>query len=310
LVSTMLIVLQALLLTAVAIAVGNNMGVIAGPAAGSRILSRNTISALAIVGLSLGYLLEGWKFLGSVSLPRNIIGASFVLAIVILVMLTVSGFVTSITQVFVGIYIGYLLTYGFEATGEILKILGFWCVTFLSSVIVAFLFVKLIASRKTGIISSLLALKLASIVMVFITAYTLGANTIGFIVAFIGQNANDLPTVALTISGIIVGVLVIRGRRGITKLGSGFYGLRYTSSVAPYVSTLILTEVGTQFSIPLPMSISIFSGMLGAALAMRLRFISRRKVATYIMLSWVLPLILSIVLSYITFKILHLGHFL
>jgi phosphate/sulfate permease len=100
---------------------------------------------------------------------------------------------------------------------------------------------------------------------------------------------------------------VIQGRHGVAKLGSGFYGLRYTSSVAPYVSTLILTEIGTQFSIPLPMSISIFSGMLGTALAMRLRLISRRRVATYIMLSWVLPLILSIVLSYVTFKVLYLG---
>ncbi len=300
-------VLQALLLAAVAIAVGNNMGVIAGPAAGSRILRRTTISALAIAGLSLGYLLEGWKFLGGVSLPRNAVEASFVLAILILLTLTVSGFVTSITQVFVGIYIGYLLTCGFEATGEILKILGFWCVTFLSSVIVAFLFVKLMASRKAGVISSLLALKLASIVMVFITAYALGANTIGFVVAFTGQSAGDPLIIALTMTGIIVGVLVIQGQRGVTKLGSGFYGLRYASSIAPYVSTLILTEIGTQFSIPLPMSISIFSGMIGTALAMRFRLISKRRVATYIMLSWVLPLILSIVLSYMTFKILYLG---
>jgi len=303
----MQITLQALLLIAVAMAVGNNMGVIAGPATGSRILRRTTISVLAVTGLSLGYLLEGWKFLGSVNLPEDAIETSFILAITILVILTVSGFVTSITQVFVGIYMGYLLTYSFEATGEILKILGFWCVTFLSSVIVAFLFVKLMATRKNGVISSLLALKLASVVMVFITAYTLGANTVGFVVAFASQSAGNLLTVILTISGIIIGVLVIQGRRGITKLGSGFYGLRYTSSVAPYVSTLILTEIGTQFSIPLPMSISIFSGMLGTALAMRLRLISRRKVATYIMLSWVLPLILSIMLSYVTFKVLYFG---
>jgi len=299
--------LQALLLVAVAIAVGNNMGVIAGPAAGSRMLKRTTISALAMIGLSLGYLLEGWKFLGGVSLPTNAVEIAFLLAIFILVMLTLSGFVTSITQIFVGIYIGYLLAWGFEATNEILKILGFWCVTFLSSVIVAFLFVKLLASRRAGVTSSLLALKLASIVMVFVTAYTLGANTVGFVVAFTGQNMNNFFTTAFTILGIIIGVLIIQGRQGISRLGSGFYGLRYTSSVAPYVSTLILTEIGTQLSIPLPMSISIFSGMLGTALAMKLRIISRRKVATYIMLSWVLPLLLSIMLSYATFKLLYLG---
>ncbi len=303
------IILGTLFAVTVAIAVGNNMGVISGPTAGSRIVKRGTLSLLAVAGLLSGYFLEGWKLrteYSNISALYSIV--SILLAMVILALLTVGGFITSITQIFVGIYIGVLLlqgsSYGILIVG---KIIGYWLITFILSVATSYIFMKVLGGRKSNaLINNLLTLKIVSIILVFLTAYMLGANTIGFMTSFIPTTVPSTITNILVVVGIVAGIVVVRGGKGIAKLGSGFYGIRYSSSVIPYISTLLLTEIGTQLSIPLPMSISIFSGVLGAAVGMKLRLINPRDVSIYIIISWIIPLLISIIASYVIFSFLRM----
>lgn len=300
--------MMTLLVVSVAVAVGNNMGVIAGPSAGSRVLKGSVLTVLAATGLLAGYFLEGWKLGVSAEMSYWETITSLALAIVILAALTAGGFVTSITQVFVGIYIGHLIYLGDPGSLTIItKILVFWAITFASSVIVSYTLIKVASRRgRNTLVNNLITLKLLSIVMVFFTAYTLGANTIGFVAGFAHESLTETVLDVSVAAGVIAGILVVKGSKGVHKLGSGFFGLKYTSTIAPYFSTLILTEVGTQFSIPLPMSISIFSGILGTAAGMKLRLISARKVGLYILVSWVLPLFTAILLSYLVFTF-HFG---
>ncbi len=286
----------------VAISVSNNMGVIAGPASSSRVIGSKTLALIAIGGLVIGLLSEGWKFFrkpySSMHWPYNAL--LLIIGIALLLILTAGGFVTSITQVFLGVYIGYLLSEGrLSSVANVGTVFLYWLVTFASSISITYVFTASL-SRCKGIVKNLYALKLTSIILVLLTAYTLGANTLGFVVAF--TDAWGVPTALSAVVGIAVGTTLLGGRRGVSRLGTQFYGLRYLSSVAPYISTLTLTEIGTQFSIPLPMSISIFSGILGSALAMKVRLISRRKVLMYMLMSWIMPMAASIVTSLLVFK--------
>ncbi len=303
------VLVEALYAVVVAVAVGNNMGVIVGPSAGSRILKEGALTGLSIAGLIIGYFLEGWKLKTVTNLSPYTIFVSFVLALLILALLTLGGFVTSITQVFVGIYIGYLIYAGETSEySAIINIGVYWVITFSLSVAISYLFMRSMGGKKGNVlITNLLTLKLVSIFLVFLTAYTLGANTIGFIAGFLNPLTNYENLMLITVTGVILGVFMIKGSKGISKLGSSFYGLRYTSAIVPYISTLLLTEIGTQLSVPLPMSISIFSGILGVAAGMKLRLLSSRQVLAYIIISWVIPLFLAIALSYFTFWVLSLA---
>ncbi len=286
---------------AVAVSVSNNMGVIAGPASSSRVVRGKVLTLLAVAGLTAGLLAEGWKFsrkVYSMHWPYNAV--LLLIGIALLLILTAGGFVTSITQVFLGVYVGYLLSEGrLSSAAGVWTVFLYWLVTFASSICITYVFTASL-TRRRGIVSNLYTLKLTSVALILLTAYTLGANTLGFVVAFSG--AWNIPTIASAVAGIVVGAALLGGKKGVSRLGTQFYGLRYLSSIAPYISTLTLTEIGTQFSIPLPMSISIFSGILGSALAMRFRLISRRRVMTYVLMSWVMPMVASIVTSLLVFK--------
>ncbi len=297
-----------LLMIAVAAGVGNNMGVISGPSVGSRLIKEKPLMLLSLSGLISGYVLEGWKLKGDVSLTTQESLVTFTVAIGILIALTAGGFITSVTQIFVGIYIG-MLTCSESPYGliEILRIGGYWVLTFASSVTASYAFMKIVGGKKFNtLMNNLLTLKVVSVFLVFFTAYALGANTIGFIATFAPSDTQPMWVSGATIAGILLGVLLIKGSKGANKLGSGFYGVRYTTTVVPYVSALTLTEIGTQLSIPLPLSISLFSGILGAAMGLRFRLIKGKDVAIYALVSWVMPLIISIVISYITFMIMAL----
>ena len=295
-----------LLVVSIAVAVGNNMGVISGPTSGSRILKESSMMILAFTGLTLGYLVEGGKMGLGISVGYWDVVIIFLLAIGTLSLLTFWGFITSITQIFVGIFTGYLLAKGVPGSASAIgEIFLFWVVTFAASVIMSYLFVRGVAKKgRRALVNNLATLKVISIVMVFLSAYILGANTLGFVAGFLRESIPYPYLQVGVVAGIAVGILIIKGSRGARKLGSGFYGMKYLSTIAPYISTLILTEIGTQLSIPLPMSIAIFSGVIGTASGMRIRLISPKKVGMYIGLSWVLPLLGTFLISYIIFLLL------
>jgi len=86
-----------LLIISIGVAVGNNMGVISGPTSGSRIIKESHIMVLGVVGLSLGFLIEGGKMTIETSMSYWDTIILFVLAICALGLLTFGGFITSIT---------------------------------------------------------------------------------------------------------------------------------------------------------------------------------------------------------------------
>ncbi|MCD6323658.1 MAG: hypothetical protein J7L55_00920 [Desulfurococcales archaeon] len=298
----------ALFTLAVAVGVGNNMGVISGPSVGSRLIREESLLILSVSGLLAGYVLEGWKLHSAVHLSEEESVVTMLLAVGVLTALTLGGFITSITQIFVGIYVGMLACGGSSyGLSEVLRIGGYWLLTFALSVATSYAFMKIMGGRKSNtLINNLLTLKLTSVVLVFFTAYTLGANTVGFIASFAPSTLPGELVSAATVVGIVAGALIVRGGKGAMKLGSGFYGLRYTSTVVPYISALILTEIGTQLSIPLPLSIALFSGVLGAAVGLKFRLLRGRDVVIYALISWVIPLIISVAISYLIFTSLSL----
>ncbi|MCD6428645.1 MAG: hypothetical protein J7L12_03410 [Desulfurococcales archaeon] len=294
--------------TVVAVAVGNNMGVIAGPSSGVKVISKNWLYILAIIGLSLGYFCEGWKVRITAFLQLRDMLVIFSIAILILSLLTLMGFVTSVTQIFMGVLIGYTIAVSGQSLliGKIAEILMYWGLTLVLSATTSFLLMKILFGGRTIIIKNLGVFKLVIALLVVFTAYVLGANTLGFIVSFtmLGMRQDSILSIIAVLAGIVIGVVIVRGIRGTHRIGMGFYGLRYSSTLTIYISALVLAEVGTQLSIPIPLSLAVFSGLLGSSMGMKLRLIKGRKVVEYLLASWIVPLIISLIASYTVFYIL------
>jgi PiT family inorganic phosphate transporter len=297
------VLVQAIFTLSVAVAVGNNMGVILGPAIGARALKKEWTYLLSFTGLAAGYIIEGQKLeLTSMSYSLDSTVIIYSLSLLILLILTLGGFVTSITQIFVGVFAGLSLVKGETFLIEKVEtIIIFWVITLLASSFISYLIMRSLIRKGSITINNLAVLKMLLFIFVFFTAYVLGANTLGFISSFYsGTIIKDI----LVLIGIAVGIVIVKGIKGTKMLGSGFYGIKYVSAVPPYISALLMTEISTQLSVPLPTSLALFSGILGSGVAMGFRAISHKRVVSYILMSWVAPFLASLITSWIIFSIL------
>ena len=80
--------------------------------------------------------------------------------------------------------------------------------------------------------------KLLLIVLSFSSAYVLGANTLGLLVATGGF---DLPTVGAAVAAVFVGSFYLSGG-AIKRVSQEFYLMRYTNSVATLITSTVLVE--------------------------------------------------------------------
>ncbi|RLG78175.1 MAG: hypothetical protein DRO14_01350 [Thermoprotei archaeon] len=204
-----------LTVTVVAVAVGNNTGIIVGPSSGVKVINRNRLCALAILGLSLGYICEGRKvrIAAFLQLRDMLIVAS--IAILILSLLTLTGFVTSVTQIFMGVLIGCTIAVSGQSLliGKIIEIMLYWGFTLVLSATMSFLLMKILFGGRAIIVKNLSIFKLVITLPVVITVYVLGANTLGFIASFtmLGMQQDDIFGIIAVLTGIVIGVVIVRG---------------------------------------------------------------------------------------------------
>ncbi len=295
----------ALLFAVMAVSVANNMGVIIGPGSSTRILRPNTLRLLSIAGLVLGYVIEGWKVRADVGLSIDGEIVASLTVLIFLGVLTFFGRATSITQLMFAFVVGVSIARGDQSSlGFVTEVLTYWLVAIVLSVLASMLITSFMKGRGPfSVLGSITVLKGVTLVMIFLMAYVLGANTLGFVASFVPSPAGPV-SVFVALLGIVVGAYMTDVRGSVYS--TGLVGLRYVSSLAPYVSAMLLTEVGTQLGVPLPLSMSVFFGLIGSALAMRLRIIPYRKVIHYFMTAWLAPFLFMVFVSWLLYRLLPL----
>ncbi|MEM3449687.1 MAG: inorganic phosphate transporter, partial [Nitrososphaerota archaeon] len=279
---------------------GNNLSVSVGTAVGARIISRWTGILIGISGYIAGLLIEGesLKYAASALLPHSYydISVAFTISIAAFILATFLRAPLSLTMVLVGSVIGISIHAGkIPDQGLLLLIIIMWVASPVLSIVISYFSNKIsIKHTPKDIWKTAISMKGLLIGASFLTAFTLGANTLGFILNLVGGNLIVTP---IMIAGIITGSIVL-SRGVIRRVGEEMYSMRYSSATISLLSSAILVEVATILGVPLSNSQTLSASVVGSGLSYRFKAINV-KPFMIIVITWIISTILGFTLGYI-----------
>lgn len=300
-----------LALVLIALVAGNNISSCTGAVISSRIVSKRNGIALAAVGYALGLILQGSNLhLGVLALAPGV-GESAVLAALLssTLVFIASHFkkaLQPLSIVFAGSLLGAAIGSGITPNAGFLLLLAlFWIIAPAIS-----LFVTLLISRgkqkkeEKHVWRSLAELRLLLIVISFITAYTLGANTFGFVYSAIG--GHSIYLLGLFIVAAVAGSFLFSSGQ-LQTIGNKIMALRYRNAMNTQLVSSVIVEIATLLGVPLSNTQAFAASVFGSSLSYKERLLGVRTMR-YILSSWIISLIASFVMGYgFTVLMLHFG---
>lgn len=293
---SILVVVLSVLLTA--LVAGNNMSAAVGTLIGSRILSRTGGILIGMIGFSAGLLIQGESLHATAQnlVPRSdaLISYALLVALGIFALATYLRVPLSLIMALVGTSIGMSIKLGYSLNSSVVSLIVFtWVLAPLASVSLAFLINRLfIRSQPANVWRFALSVKLALIVVSFLTAFTLGANTLGFIEQVSGLRG---IYVIYLIGGIILGSVFL-SRGVIKRVGQEMYLMRYTNAFVSLIVSSTLVEAATIFGIPLSNTQTLTSSVFGTGLSYRNKLMEMRPFLLTVA-TWVVSPVLGLVLG-------------
>jgi len=180
-------------------------------------------------------------------------------------------------------------------------ILGFW---FLVPLVATGLGVLLIIlddrMSPRNLWFKLTLLKTGLLPLAFLSAYVLGVNTLGLI-AGVPYNQSFDATVSVGL-GAIVGAFLL-GRGALRRLTEGIFSLRYPNAFFAQLVGSATVEFANQLAIPLSITETVSSGIIGSGLGRRMRVLNVRNIFLIIS-GWIISPVAGFVLAYIITKLL------
>jgi PiT family inorganic phosphate transporter len=292
-------VLLASMFVAVTLVAGNNLSACVGPAIGSRIISKRSGMLIGIAGFTAGLIFQGTEMTKSVSilLPNataELRISALLVAILIFVIAEIARIPMSLSMSLVGLLAGLSFTSGsLSNTLYTLKVAILWVLAPIAAILAGLYLVRALNYKQPrNIWHRLQAFKLLLIFFSFTTAFVLGANTLGLVVATAGF---DLITISTAIIGIIIGVAFLSSGP-IKRISQEFYLMRYTDAFATMITDTVLVELATLFNIPLSNTQTAASAAFGTGISYRSKFVSLRPFLI-IVAGWIVAPIISFLLG-------------
>ncbi|WP_290703942.1 inorganic phosphate transporter [Ferroplasma sp. Type II] len=219
---------------------GNNLSAAVGTLIGSRIVGRYAGVLIGSTGFFLGLILEG-RFLHGAALslvPHSYfyITYAFLISFLIFLFANIGRAPLSLTMALAGtalgidIRIGYSIDYRF-----VMLMVAFWVIAPVISVIASYLTERGFFHRNFKNVWNVARwLKFLIVISSFLTAFTLGANTLGFIANVEGFH---LVTIIVMTVAIFAGSFFLSS--GVIKrVGEEMYSMRYSNALVSLVSFL------------------------------------------------------------------------
>jgi PiT family inorganic phosphate transporter len=291
-----IVILLSVLLTA--LVAGNNLSAAVGTLIGSRILSKTGGVLIGIAGFSAGLLLQGNSLHGTAAslLPRSdpLIAYALIVALVIFGMATYFRVPLSLIMALVGTSVGISLKLGYTINIPlVLLIVGTWVLAPLLSISLAFLMNRqFIRTQPKDVWRFALSMKLALIAVSFVTAFTLGANTLGFIEQVSGLRG---ISVLYLVVGIAAGSVFL-SKGVIKRVGQEMYLMRYTNAFVSLIVSSALVEGATLLGIPLSNTQTLTSSVFGTGLSYRNKLMEMRPFLITVA-TWVISPLAGLVLG-------------
>lgn len=289
-----LIIVLAVILTA--LVSGNNLSAAVGTLIGSRIVSRIGGIIIGILGFTSGLLIQGESLADTATklIPRSsqIIVFALLIALIIFALATYFRVPLSLIMALVGVSIGLSYRFGYpEHTYLIRIIILTWIIAPLASIALGFVLNrKLTGLQPKNVWNFALSLKLALVAVSFLTAFTLGANTLGFIEQISGLGGFG---VIYMIIGIVLGSVFL-SKGVIRRVGQEMYLMRYTNAFVALIVSSALVEGATLIGLPLSNTQTLTSSVFGTGLSYRNKLMEIRPFLITVA-TWILSPLLGII---------------
>jgi inorganic phosphate transporter, PiT family len=286
---------------------GNNLSACCGPLIGSGMVNRRTGILVAITGYLLGLTFEGPKLfrVREIFLPIDTTTGTVSILLASLVIFLggeLSKIPLSLSKALTGAILGVSIALGtFNNSGYLILILAFWFLVPLIATALGILLVGLddrLSPRNLWLKLSLL--KSGLLVVSFLSAYVLGSNTLGLIAGVV-YNQTLYATVTVGLSAVL-GTFVL-GRGALRRLTEGIFSLRYPNAFFSQLIGSASVELANQLGVPLSITETVSSGIIGSGLARRMRMMNAKNVFLIIS-SWIISPVAGFVLAYALTRIL------
>jgi phosphate/sulfate permease len=264
---------------------------------------------ISFSGAFIGLMLEGHKLnaprillLGERGSPE-ILTTILLISILMIAAFNVYKIPMSLTQVLLGSILGAALALRVDMPFNYVSLLvGSWIFIPILSILVSYLLVKGVSKLyfKAPVFTTLLYLKVLTLISSFYISYIFGANTIGFLVSLSIEKSimYHLLIVVVTYFG-----LYLFGRYVESMVGEEIFTLGIEASFGSNTATAILIEAMTQFGIPISISQSVTTGLIGTSFTKKLRLPDVDIIAS-ILFQWIMAPLLSLTLTVIGLSIL------
>ncbi|MCL4345987.1 MAG: anion permease [Candidatus Thermoplasmatota archaeon] len=248
---------------------GNNLSAAVGTVVGSRIVSRQFGLLLGAGGFSLGLIIEG-RFLSD-SIFRIMPDVSYYVVVVLLISFVLFALATyfriplSLTMAIVGISLGVSLRARFTPDMPyVYLVIAAWVLApFLSIISSFYLNRKVTAVKINDVWEAARIYKILLVLISFLTAFTLGANTFGLLAAM-GHDSMEIITVMII--AIFAGAIFLSGGV-IRRVSQDIFGMRYANAFVSLLVSSVLVEGATFFSLPLSNTQTLTSSVFGSGLS-------------------------------------------
>lgn len=303
------LLILALTFLLISLVAGNNLSSCTGAIISGKIVTRRSGIIIAILGYIFGLVLEGGILKNGVSalLPVNstlFITIALFVSIIIFIYAHFKKIPNSLSFTFASVILGISSAAGLSVNfAFVTAMVLFWLLTPIVSIVLTLAMMK--GSRriidKKNIWETINKIKVLLVVVSFFTAFTLGANTIGFVYSAIPpDNSNFL----IVVVALIFGSIALSGRE-LNKIGNEIIPFRYLNSITSQLGSAIIVEIATLFGIPMSNTQAFTMSIYGAGLSYKNRLMIK-KPAIDIVKAWSYMIIVSFIMAFaLTYAFIH-----
>ncbi|MGC8606361.1 MAG: inorganic phosphate transporter [Vulcanisaeta sp.] len=276
---------------------GNNLSANAGAAVGSRSIDYKYALVIALLGYVLGLWLQGTY------MKANIVsGDAALVAMAVAIIIFIIGEGMKVPMSLTGSLYASLVGASF-ALGHIMSnaifVLSYWLSLPIIVMFLSYILYKFLSAFSRISFKHISIYRALSILTVFLLSFSFGANNLGLLWALLGFSYRGL---LLIIISSMMGVLLI-GWRTLYRLSTGLFTIGPLTSFTVQLFSFIAMEIGTLYSVPMPVTVTTSFGLVGVGAAHRFRIINLRYFNELI-LGFIASIIVGLIFSYLLIKVI------
>ena len=263
---------------------GNNAQASIGNHIGAKVVQTRTALLVEVAGVSLGLLFQGTSMTTAADHLANGLSQEMVLVVltITLGLFVVAHFARlplSLTHTLPALLAGVALAF----TSYFFFMILAWMAAPAAALVATPLIARLASRHGSNDFWHKIEVYKALLLLVsFMFAFTLGANTIGLVVAVEGFGGLSVP---LAIAAVVAGTFFLSAGE-IRRVTSDMFDLGYSNAMSSMLTSAVLVEASTLVGIPMANTMVQNTAVFGAGISYKTKFFSAKSFYL-VALSWI-----------------------